>query len=119
MTGVPSRVRTLCTLLMCLMVLLFATQTKTALYKAPSPTVRTLAASKFWKNGQTQNISVPDLPKNGVLFSTAVFVLLSVPALLKRETTQDSLTPLLSFLDLEGINHFHRPPPSTAFLDLL
>lgn len=112
MTGLSSRIRFVCTFLMCLMVLLFATQTKIALYRVPSPTVRTLVASKFWKNGQTQNISIPDPPKDGVSALVFFLALLSFPLLTKKENLQDASTPAVSFCDLEGIHQFHRPPPS-------
>jgi hypothetical protein len=113
-TEVSSRVRALCALLMCLMVLLFATQTKTAMYKVPSPTVRTLTASKFWKDGQTQNISIPSHLNDDVPFWELVLVLFSFSISLKREFLQERLALSASFLDLEGINHFHRPPPPSS-----
>ncbi len=113
MTGISSRVRTLYSFLLCLMVLLFAIQAKTAWYKVPSPTVRTLVASKFWKDGQTQNISIPDQPKDSVSAFIVVFAILSLPLLRRREWLQKLYAPAVSFFDLEGIHQFHRPPPST------
>lgn len=111
MSEYSSRVRRMCTLLMCLMLLLFATQTKTALYKGSSPTVRTLAASKLWTNSQSHKAPCPDAPQESFLAIVLLALVSTFRPVAIKERCLEFAGSLHSFLDLDGISHFHRPPP--------
>lgn len=111
MRGFSARVRAVAVLLMCLLVLLFATQTKTALYKRPSVTVRTLAASKFWKNGQTQSVSIPEFPKPESTALALALILFALPIVKRMERVQEPAIRPLALRNLDAVQLFHRPPP--------
>jgi hypothetical protein len=100
---------------MCLLVLLFATQTKTALYKRPSVTVRTLAASKFWKNRQTQNVSIPEFPKPDSTALALALIFLALPLLKKMERVQEPVMRRPALRNLDAVHLFHRHTPRRLY----
>lgn len=99
-------------LLLSLLVVLFAAQVKTSVYKAPSTTVRTLAASKFWKeNHSAAKIVAPESSQERATVLLLCLLLITPCIAGSRELIECDALPIPSLLYQAGLNQYHRPPP--------